>query len=99
MGEEELSRLHGVFRALPSNGHLYAPGDRVRLRPGSRRADAQDMFLDGRTATVRAVMRDVDGHDCVAVTIDDDPAAELHAWHGRFHYFQLDELERLLTSS
>ncbi len=36
-------------------------GSPVRLRPGSRRADAHDMFLDGRTATVQAVLSDVDG--------------------------------------
>ena len=36
-------------------------GTRVILRPGVRRADAYDLFLAGRTATVAAVLYDVDG--------------------------------------
>ncbi|HET7752966.1 MAG TPA: hypothetical protein VFK85_03570 [Anaeromyxobacteraceae bacterium] len=71
------------------------PGSRVRLRPGVRRADAQDLLYAGCTATVRVVRRDVDGRDCLAVTIDGDPAAELHDWYGRYHHFFLDEVEPL----
>ncbi|MFH8498751.1 hypothetical protein [Streptomyces coeruleorubidus] len=70
-------------------------GSRVRLRPRGRGADAQDMFLDGRTAEVAAVFHDVDGSVHLAVTLDDDPASELHTWYGRFHYFRPDELEPL----
>nr|WP_306970420.1 hypothetical protein [Streptomyces afghaniensis] len=70
-------------------------GSRVRLRPRGRGADAQDMFLAGRTAEVAAVFHDVDGSVQLAVTLDDDPAAELHSWYGRFHYFRPDELEPL----
>ncbi|MEU1852279.1 hypothetical protein ABZ499_24145 [Streptomyces sp. NPDC019990] len=70
-------------------------GSRVRLRPRGRGADAQDMFLAGRTAEVAAVFHDVDGSVRLAVTLDDDPAAELHTWYGRFHYFRPDELEPL----
>jgi hypothetical protein len=51
------------------------------------------MFLDGMIATVRSVMHDVDGRTCLAVTVDGDPAAELHIQHGRFHYFHPDEVE------
>ncbi|MFJ8631962.1 hypothetical protein [Streptomyces sp. NPDC093568] len=69
-------------------------GSRVRLCP-RRGADAQDMFLAGRTAEVAAVFHDVDGSVHLAVTLDDDPAAELHTWYGRFHYFRPDELEPL----
>ncbi|MBP2047184.1 hypothetical protein J2Z21_000106 [Streptomyces griseochromogenes] len=68
-------------------------GSRVRLTPRGRGADAQDMFLAGRTAHVAAVFHDVDGSVHLAVTVDDDPAAELHGWYGRFHYFRPDELE------
>jgi hypothetical protein len=53
------------------------------------------MFLVGRTAEVAAVFHDVDGSTHLAVTLDDDPAAELHTWYGRFHYFRPDELEPL----
>jgi hypothetical protein len=70
-------------------------GSRVRLRPRGRGADAQDMFLAGRTAEVAAVFHDLDGSVHLAVTLDDDPAAELHSWYGRFHYFRPDELEPL----
>jgi hypothetical protein len=70
-------------------------GSKVRLHPGSRRADAQDLFLAGQTATVEGVFSDVDGDRHVAVTLDDDPAAELHQWHGRFLYFHPDEVEAL----
>jgi hypothetical protein len=51
------------------------------------------MFLAGRSATVEAVMSDVDQGDCLAVTIDDDPAAEVLRWRGQFHYFRPDEVE------
>ncbi|MGW2705944.1 hypothetical protein [Streptomyces sp. NPDC001340] len=70
-------------------------GSRVRLRPHGRGADAQDMFLAGRTAQVAAVFHDVDGSVHLAVTVDDDPAAELHGWYGRFHYFRPAEVEPL----
>ncbi|MGW1003744.1 hypothetical protein [Streptomyces sp. NPDC002520] len=70
-------------------------GSRVRLCPRGRGADAQDMFLAGRTAQVAAVFHDVDGSVHLAVTVDGDPAAELHGWYGRFHYFRPDELEPL----
>ncbi|MEU2714340.1 hypothetical protein [Streptomyces sp. NPDC007205] len=77
------------------DGVSVGGGSRVRLRPRGRGADAQDMFLDGRTARVAAVFHDVDGSVHLAVTVDDDPAAELHGWYGRFHYFRPDEVEPL----
>jgi len=70
-------------------------GSRVRLRPGARRADAQDMFLEGRIATVEAVFSDVENQNYLAVTLEDDPAAELYQWHGRYLYFSPDEVEPL----
>lgn len=81
--------------ALLIAGHEVARGSRVRLRPGLRRADAQDMFLDGRIATVEAVFFDVEDASYLAVTLADDPAADLHQWHGRFLYFGPDEVEPL----
>ncbi|MFC5808625.1 hypothetical protein [Streptomyces heilongjiangensis] len=76
------------------DGVSVGGGSRVRLRP-RRSADAQDMFLAGRTAKVAAVFHDVDGSVHLAVTLDDDPASELHTWYGRFLYFRPDELEPL----
>jgi hypothetical protein len=76
-------------------GVRVARGSLVRMRPGSRRADAQDLFLIGRTAVVEAVLHDVDGQVHVAVSPDHDPAAELQRSHGRFLYFAPDEIEPL----
>jgi hypothetical protein len=74
-------------------GQRVARGNRVILRPGARRADAQDMFLAGRAALVEAVLVDVDDTTYLAVTLADDPAADLQAAHGRFLYFSPDEVE------
>jgi len=74
-------------------GHRVARGSRVILRPGARRADAQDMFLAGRAALVEAVLLDVDDTAYLAVTLADDPAADLQSAHGRFLYFSPDEVE------
>jgi hypothetical protein len=69
-------------------------GSRVRLRP-SRRADAQDLFFTGRVARVTSVHEDVDGEHHIGVVLEDDPAAELHDWYGRYLYFAPDEVEPL----
>ena len=74
-------------------GVEVARGSTVIMRPGSRRADAQDLFLAGREAVVEAVLHDVDGHVHVAVSPAGDPVAELQRSHGRFLYFAPDELE------
>jgi len=67
-------------------------GARVRLQPTGR-ADAHDMFLVGRTATVEGVFFDVDGETQFAVTLDDDPGTDMARAHGRYLYFRPDELE------
>ncbi len=69
-----------------------ARGSAVVLRPGTG-TDAQDRFLAGMRATVQAVVHDVDGRIHVAVSVDDDPAADMQLAHGRFRYFSPDELE------
>jgi hypothetical protein len=74
-------------------GVRVARGSKVIMRPGSRRADAQDLFLAGREALVQAVLFDVDGQVHVAVSPADDPLAELQSSHGRFLYFAPDEIE------
>jgi len=76
-------------------GVAVARGSRVRLRPGARRADAQDMFLVGREARVEAVLFDIDDVAYLAVTLADDPNADLFGAHGRFLYFAPDEVEPL----
>jgi hypothetical protein len=76
-------------------GTRVTRGSLVRLHP-SRRADAQDMFVAGLEARVSAVHVDLDGQTHVAVSLVDDPAAELHDRH---LYFAPDELEPLPDST
>jgi hypothetical protein len=47
----------------------------------------------GRPAPVTAVVSDVGGHTHVAVTLADDPDADLHEWYGRYCYLAPDEFE------
>jgi hypothetical protein len=80
-------RRGGGGRGDPGQGEQGAAAARAA------RADAQDMFLAGREATVEAVFLDVDGNRHLAVTLDEDPAADLQRWHGRYLYFSPDEVE------
>jgi hypothetical protein len=80
-------------------GVRVARGSRVRMRPGARRADAQDIFLTGREALVEAVLHDVDGQVHVAVSPVSDPLADLQRGHGRFLYFAPDEIEPVPAAS
>jgi hypothetical protein len=84
--------------AVLVNGVRVSRGSRVRLHP-SRRADAQDIFVSGKTARVTAVHEDVEGNQHVAVVVEDDPAADLHDWYGRYLYFAPDEVEPLAERS
>ncbi|MFE4971628.1 hypothetical protein ACFRAR_05865 [Kitasatospora sp. NPDC056651] len=77
------------------DGRQVGAGSRVLLRPGRRRTDAQDLFLDGRTGVVEAVLHDLDGSVHLAVTVEDDPGADLWRAQGRFRYFQPDEVTPL----
>lgn len=74
------------------DGRSVGKGSRVELRPGLRHTDAQDLFLHGRTATVEAVLHDVDGAVHLAVTVDGDPGADIRREQGRYLYFQPDEV-------
>jgi hypothetical protein len=74
-------------------GQRVARGSLVRLRPGARRADAQDMFLIGRIAEVQAVLLDIEDQPYLAVALTDHPDPDLSIAHGRFLYFMPDEVE------
>ena len=74
-------------------GQQVARGSLVRLRPGARRADAQDMFLVGRIAEVQAVLLDIEDQPYLAVALTDHPDPDLSIAHGRFLYFMPDEVE------
>lgn len=80
--------------AVMVNGVHVRRGSRVRLHP-SRHADAQDIFFAGKIAHVTSVHEDVEGRQHVGVVVDDDPAADLHDWYGRYLYFAPDEIEPL----
>jgi hypothetical protein len=80
--------------AVLVNGIRVARGSRVRLRP-RRNADAQDIFVAGKVARVTSVHEDVEGNKHVGVVVDDDPAADLHEWYGRYLYFSPDEIQPL----
>ena len=82
--------------SIQINGVIVSKGCRVRLRPGLRRSDAQDMFLQGRMARVEAVFSDVEDKQYLAVTLADDLAADLNRWHGRYLYFYPDEVETVM---
>jgi hypothetical protein len=111
MSPQDLARLHGTIRepepvtgpgqepaSVVVAGTRIGKGSRLRLRPNPRGTDAQDMFLDGRTARVEDVLLDVDGSHFLAVTVDDDPGADLHHWYGRLRHFRPDEVEPLTGS-
>jgi len=80
--------------AVLVNGVRVSRGSRVRLHP-SRRADAQDLFFAGKNARVTSVHETVDGDQHIGVVLEDDPAADLHDWYGRYLYFAPDEVEPL----
>jgi hypothetical protein len=80
--------------AVLVNGVRVRRGSRVRLHP-SRRADAQDLFFADKIARVTSVHATVDGDQHVGVVLEDDPAADLHDWYGRYLYFAPDEVEPL----
>ena len=103
---EMVEKLHGVVSFSSDSGPKADPttdtalvvggevrkGASVRLHP-LLRADAQDLFVVGKLATVTGVFHDLDGDTHVAVTLDDDPGADLHEWYGRYLYFKPEELE------
>jgi hypothetical protein len=76
----------------PTND-LFRVGDRVRIEP-QRRADAFDVVLRGRAATICGIEHDVDGRVFATVTIDDDPGKDLgpSGKPGHRFFFELDEL-------
>ncbi|MBR7838948.1 hypothetical protein KDL01_37115 [Actinospica durhamensis] len=74
------------------DGVAVRRGSRVRLNPRRHGTDVHDMFLVGRTARVEAVLTDIDGSCYVAVSIEDDPGADLH---GRHYHFTPEELTTL----
>jgi hypothetical protein len=75
---------------------VLKPGSRVRLRP-NRRADAFDLILAGRSATVESIEQDFEGRIYLAVTIDDEPGRDLGEQRKPAHrfFYSIDEIEPL----
>jgi hypothetical protein len=91
--EQDVARLHGALRRAPSG---FRAGERVRLTP-KRRADVMDIALDGKIATIVSVEQDFEGRTYVAVTVEDDPGADLglRGQPGHRFFFHAEEVERL----
>ncbi|MGH9011705.1 MAG: hypothetical protein ACRDYF_17940 [Acidimicrobiia bacterium] len=87
-------------------GVPVSKGSRVVLRPGRRQldepngarraTDAQDLFYDGKTAVVQAVLFDVEGEEYIAASLEEIP--EIDMAHGRFLYFRPEEVDPLEAS-
>lgn len=74
------------------NGVAYAKGDKVRLTLGIRNADALDMILDGKIATIEMIYTDCEDNIHFAVTIDEDPAREMKRELGLYLYYSPAEV-------
>jgi hypothetical protein len=74
----------------------YSVGDRVRLWPLDQ-ADIFDIALKGKTATIAAIEQDLEDRVYLAVTVDDDPGADLGAQGkpGHRFFYRPEEVEPL----
>ncbi len=110
VGDGGDSALHGAIRSfeellnapVSADGPEFVEIDCTRVTSGSKvclhprkHSDSMDMFLTGRIATVAAVHRDLENRIYLAVTVDGDPGADLHAAYGRFFYFFPEEVQPL----
>ena len=77
-------------------GGTLRVGDQVRLDPRGN-ADALDIVLRGRVATIESIEQDYEDIVYLAVTIDDDPGADLGMLRqpGHRFFFTLDDVEPL----
>jgi hypothetical protein len=104
LARDQLAQLHGSMRP-PKEIHRkiqavhvadaeLRPGDRVFLRPRGG-ADAFDILLAGKTATIAAIEQDFENRIHLAVTIDDDPGADIGAAGKIAHrfFFKPEEVE------
>jgi hypothetical protein len=110
LSEVQLRKLHGRFQEQPQcpvqsldgreqvilPGLRFQPGDQVRLRPRGR-ADAFDLLLTGKRATVVTVERDFEDRVHVGVVVDDDPGKDFGAQGlpGHRFFFSPEEVERV----
>lgn len=95
LSEDAMLGLHGAVRSRRSPVGPRV-GDRVRLRPRGR-ADAFDLLLAGKAATVVSVEVDFEDTTYLTVTVNDDPGQDLGAggMPGHRFFFRQDEVEPL----
>jgi len=99
-GRTTIQKNHAEPAAVNTSGNSFgvtqlpSVGSKVRLRP-SRQADAMDLVLNGRTATVVAVEQDYEDQHHIVVTVDDDPGADIGRDGKIAHrfYFHANEVE------
>ena len=103
-----MSRLHGAFRDAQDRdrdqgqslsmvcvgGMALRPGSPVRLQPNGR-ADAFDILLRGKMATIVSIEQDYENTIYVTVTVDDDPGRDFgrQGQIGHRFFFRLHEVE------
>ncbi len=77
-------------------GLVFRCGGRVRLRP-RRKADAFDLNLNGRIATIESIEQDYEDSVHLAVTVDDDPGKDfgLDRYIAHRFFFAPEEVEPL----
>ncbi len=88
-GEDAIRQLERVR----VGGTDLKPGDRVQLWPRGG-GDIFDLALKGREATVESIQQDYENRIHVAVTVNDDPGADLGMQRlpGHRFFFSLDEV-------
>jgi hydrogenase maturation protease len=96
LGEGELAQMHGQIQTNPTGAK---PGDQVRLKPRER-ADAFDLILSGKLATVASIEQDFEGNVHLCVTINDDPGQDLGAagMPGHRFFFRPHEVESIIPN-
>jgi hypothetical protein len=77
------------------DGIKYQKGDKVRLTLGKRLADAMDMMMDNKIATIEVIYTDLEDKTHIAITIDEDPGREMKRELGLYLYFKTDEVEHI----
>jgi hypothetical protein len=106
MTPEAMHDLHGLWREpaprlvpeVPEGMSWWDPAADGAVRPDSDAVPIAGVLVrKGSRARVTSVHADVDGETHIGVVIDDDPAADLHEWYGRYLYFAPDELEPIVN--
>lgn len=88
-----------ALECVRSGPYELRTGDRVCIRPRAR-ADILDIALAGKTATIETIEQDFDDRVYLALTVDDDPGADLGEARmiGHRFYFRPEEVAPLDAS-